>query len=77
MEKHIPVILDDRTQGMLGAKIKDCLMLGTPYMLVIGDKQEEGKFEVENNKTGERTIYTEEELIAEFEKINNSREYLI
>ena len=77
MEKHIPVILDDITQGMLGAKIKDCLMLGTPYMLVIGDKQEEGKFEVENNKTGERTIYTEEELIAEFEKINNSREYLI
>ena len=77
MEKHIPVILDDRTQGMLGAKIKDCLMLGTPYMLVIGDKQEEGKFEVENNKTGERTIYTEEELIAEFEKINNLREYLI
>ena len=50
MNNNIPVILDDRKQGMLGAKIKDCLMLGTPYMLVIGDKQEEGKFEVENSK---------------------------
>ena len=50
MEANVPVILDDRTQGMLGAKIKDCLMLGTPYMLVIGDKQEEGKFEVENSR---------------------------
>lgn len=76
MEANVPVILDDRTQGMLGAKIKDCLMLGTPYMLVIGDKQEEGKFEVENSKTGEKQIYTKEELIREFANINNSRKYV-
>lgn len=76
MEANVPVILDDRTQGMLGAKIRDCLMLGTPYMLVIGDKQEEGKFEVENSKTGEKNIYTEEELIKEFVNINNSRKYV-
>lgn len=76
MEANVPVILDDRTQGMLGAKIKDCLMLGTPYMLVIGDKQEEGKFEVENSKTGEKQIYTKEELIKEFVNINNSRKYI-
>ena len=76
MEANVPVILDDRTQGMLGAKIKDCLMLGTPYMIVIGDKQEEGKFEVENSKTGEKQIYTKEELIREFVNINNSRKYV-
>lgn len=76
MEANVPVILDDRTQGMLGAKIKDCLMLGTPYMLVIGDKQEEGEFEVENSKTGEKQIYTKEELIKEFVNINNSRKYV-
>ena len=76
MEANVPVILDDRTQGMLGAKIKDCLMLGTPYMIVIGDKQEEGKFEVENSKTGEKKIYTQEELINEFVNINNSRKYV-
>lgn len=76
MEANVPVILDDRTQGMLGAKIKDCLMLGTPYMLVIGDKQEEGKFEVENSKTGEKQIYTKEGLIREFVNINNSRKYV-
>lgn len=76
MKANVPVILDDRTQGMLGAKIKDCLMLGTPYMLVIGDKQEEGKFEVENSKTGEKQIYTKEELIREFVNINNSRKYV-
>ena len=76
MEANVPVILDDRAQGMLGAKIKDCLMLGTPYMLVIGDKQEEGKFEVENSKTGEKQIYIKEELIKEVVNINNSRKYV-
>ena len=72
-EKNIPVILDDRAQGMLGAKIKDCYMLGTPYMLVIGDKQAEGMYEVENSKTGEKKVFSEEELINEFSKIKNSR----
>ena len=76
MENNVPVILDDRKQGMLGAKIKDCLMLGTPYMLVIGDKQEEGMYEIENSKTGEKKVYSENELIAEFMNINNSRKYV-
>lgn len=75
-EKNIPVILDDRMQGMLGAKIKDCYMLGTPYMLVIGDKQEEGMYEVEDSRTGEKKLFSEEELINEFTKIKDSRKYV-
>lgn len=76
LENNVPVILDDRNQGMLGAKIKDCYMLGTPYMLVIGDKQKEGIYEVENSKTGEKKVYTEEELINEFTIMNNLRKYV-
>ena len=76
MEKNIPVILDDRKQGMLGAKIKDCAMLGTPYMIVLGNKAEAGKYEVENIATKERITYTEEELIKEFLNIKNSRKYI-
>ncbi len=75
-EKGIDVILDNREQGMLGAKIKDCKMLGTPYMLVIGDKTEPGKFEVENVKTGEKEILSKEELIEKFLKIKNTRKYI-
>ena len=75
-EKNIPVILDDREQGMLGAKIKDCAMLGTPYMLVLGNKAEPGKYEVENIATKEKKIYGEEELIEELLKIKNSRKYV-
>ena len=72
-QQKVEVILDDRKQGMLGAKIKDCFMLGTPYMLVIGDKQEEGMYEIESTKTGEKKILSEEELINYFVEINNNR----
>ena len=40
----------------MGAKIKDCKILGTPYMVILGDKVEEGKAEVENTKTGKKEI---------------------
>lgn len=76
MEHNIPVILDDRKQGMLGAKIKDCTMLGTPYMLVLGNKSEEGVYEIENTATKEKKSYTEQELLEEFLNIKNNRKYL-
>ena len=76
MESGVPVILDDRKQGMLGARIKDCYMFGTPFMVVIGDKQEEGFYEVENSKTGERIVYSEDELVNMFVKLNKDRKYL-
>lgn len=76
MEHNIPVILDDRKQGMLGAKIKDCTMLGTPYMLVLGNKSEEDIYEIENTATKEKKSYTEKELLEEFLNIKNNRKYL-
>ena len=76
MEHNIPVILDDRKQGMLGAKIKDCTMLGTPYMLVLGNKSEKGVYEIENTATKEKKSYTEKELLEEFLNIKNNRKYL-
>ena len=76
MEAGVPVIIDDRAQGMLGAKIKDCYMFGTPYMLVLGNKAQEGSFEIESTKTGEKKTFTEEELIEEFVKMNNARKYV-
>ena len=56
-------ILDDREFVTMGAKMKDCKILGTPYLVVIGDKQEGDKFELENIATGERKLVTQNELI--------------
>ena len=49
-------ILDDRENVSMGAKIKDCKILGTPYMIILGDKVEDGMTELENTKTGEKEI---------------------
>ena len=49
-------ILDDRDNMSMGAKIKDCKILGTPYMVILGDKVEKGMAELENTKTGEKQV---------------------
>lgn len=67
-QKGIGVILDDRNISSIGVKIKDCKVLGTPYMAVLGDKVETGKVELENVRTGEKEIITIEELINKFAK---------
>lgn len=56
-------ILDDRTAVSIGAKIKDCKILGSPYMAILGDKVENGKVELENTLTGEKQIVTLEEAV--------------
>lgn len=56
-------ILDDREQISMGARIKDCKILGTPYMAILGDKVEQGKIELENTKTGEKNIVDFDEML--------------
>lgn len=62
-KENINVILDDREFVTMGAKMKDCKILGTPYLVVIGDKQEGDSFELENIATGERQMVNQDELI--------------
>lgn len=62
-EEEIASILDDRENLSIGAKIKDCKVLGTPFLVVLGDKQEGENVELENMETGETQVITIEELI--------------
>ena len=62
-KENIGVILDDRDNMTIGTKMKDCKVLGTPYLIVIGDKQEGEKFELENIKTGNKESLNIQELI--------------
>ena len=56
------VILDDRENISIGSKIKDARILGTPYVLVLGDKQQGDNLEIENLKTGEKEQTTIKEI---------------
>lgn len=63
----INAILDDRDGLSIGAKIKDCKILGTPYLIVLGDKQQGENIEIENVKTGEKSTLTINEIMNFFE----------
>ena len=60
------VILDDRENISIGTKIKDARILGTPYILVLGDKQQGDNLEIENIKTGEKEQTTIKEISRVF-----------
>ena len=64
-EIGIQTILDDRENLTIGTKIKDSKVLGTPYLVVIGDKTEGEDLIIENNLTGEKIKTT----LNEVEKI--------
>ena len=68
-KNNVPAILDDREHITMGAKIKDCKVLGTPYLLVIGDKTDGGILELENIKTGEKISLTDGELVEKLKNI--------
>ena len=62
-ENGVEAILDDRENLNIGSKIKDCKVLGTPYLVVLGDKTEGENLELENIKTVEKETITVDELI--------------
>ena len=64
----VGVILDDRENLSIGAKMKDCKVLGTPYMAVLGEKVENGKVELEDVRSGEKEIISMEELVTKMKQ---------
>ena len=69
LEKEgIGTILDDRENINIGAKIKDCKVLGTPNILVIGDRTDGENLEIENSKTGEKTQIKKKEIVEALRK---------
>ena len=69
-KEGIGAILDDRENINIGAKIKDCKVLGTPYLVVLGDKTEGENLELEETKTGEKTVLTVKDIIEKFKKVH-------
>lgn len=65
-KEGIGAILDDRENMSIGSKMKDCKVLGTPYMIVLGDKTEGEQLELEKIKTGEKIAVTIQEIIKKF-----------
>jgi len=62
-QKGVKAIIDDRENITLGASIKDCKLLGTPYMAILGDRVKDGEIEIEDTKTGNKKVISRSELL--------------
>ncbi len=51
----ISVMLDDRRDPSAGVKFKDAELIGIPVIMVVGKSLAEGKVELRNRKTGEKS----------------------
>lgn len=61
--KGIGAILDDRKDTTIGSSIKDALILGTPYIAILGDKVKQGEIEIESTKTGKNIVIPKQEIL--------------
>ncbi len=61
------VLLDDRNESF-GVKLKDAELIGIPHILIVGKGAVDGKVELVDRKTGNRTEMTADEFIKNFNK---------
>lgn len=66
LDNNISAIIDDRSNLTIGNRINDVYVLGTPKMIVIGNKFDGVNFEVEDIKTGEKVNLSREGLFEFF-----------
>lgn len=69
LNHSIEAILDDRENLSIGNRINDVYVLGTPKLIVIGNKYQEGTFEVEDSRTHEKTVVLEKDIIDYFKNL--------
>ena len=67
-ERKINTIIDDREGYSIGSRIKDAYILGTPYVIIIGDKFDGINYEIEETKTGNKFNLTKEQIIEFIER---------
>ena len=63
LQNNVNAIIDDRENLSIGARIKDVYVLGTPYIIVLGNNIKDDLYEVENTKTKEKSYLNINEII--------------
>ena len=65
LENNIPSIIDDRDNLTIGNRINDVYVLGTPKMIILGNKFDGINYEIEDTKTNEKIITKLENILGE------------
>jgi prolyl-tRNA synthetase len=48
----------------MGSRMKDALLLGTPYLAIFGDRAKRGEVEIESTRTGQRIVIPVQDILA-------------
>ena len=62
-DNGVKCIIDDREGLSIGTRIRDAFVLGTPYLIILGNKISGNVLEVEDNKTNNKMNMTKEEIL--------------
>ena len=62
-ENNIPSIIDDRDNLTIGNRINDVYVLGTPKMIILGNKFDKINYEIEDTKTNKKIISSLENIL--------------
>lgn len=68
-ENGINAIIDDREGMSFGNRINDVMLLGTPYMIILGNKFDGENYEIEDTKDGKISKVRKEEVIKYFKAL--------
>ncbi len=68
LDNNVNAILDDREDLSIGNKINDVYVLGTPKMIVLGNRFDGNTIEIEDTKTNEKITINKNELVNELKK---------
>ena len=67
-ENNIKTLIDDRENLSLGNRINDVYTLGTPKMIILGNKYDKENYEIENTKDNTKQIVNKKEIIKYFKE---------
>ena len=67
-ENNIKTLIDDRESLSLGNRINDVYTLGTPKMIILGNKYDKENYEIENTKDNTKQIVNKKEIIKYFKE---------
>ena len=63
MDNNINTIIDDREDLSIGNRISDVYVLGTPKMIILGNKFDGRNIEIEDTKTSQKIEVVKEKII--------------
>lgn len=67
-ENNINTLIDDRENLSLGNRINDVYTLGTPKMIILGNKYDKENYEIENTKDNTKQIVNKKDIIKYFKE---------